>query len=300
MAIERQRLTGRTRINWRLTPERLFVALRLAEAKDRTATEVDTHRRLTRVALAAKNARALREAGASPRKQRNALARLDRAMDRAVEHTGLVQDPARQEQMLAQIAALYNTAKLTEIQPVPFWHHLAEKKAAREERERKGAEAMAVLRDFSGRRVLLPAHASASAGVNGAGGDTPRDTLNGAPRDTAGGTVPTPAPRPPRQPVTRPPRNVSRKPNRSRHGTPAQPSKEEIARRIAWLHDLVKTQPDLSVTDLRDKAVKEYSVSPRTAYRYIEQAGLAPRDTNDGDTAGDTDRDTPGDTTGPA
>src|SRR5690606_18567180 len=64
MAIERQRITGRARINWRFTPERVMVRLGLAEANDRTASEVDAHRRLTRVALAAKHARALREAGA--------------------------------------------------------------------------------------------------------------------------------------------------------------------------------------------------------------------------------------------
>src|SRR5690606_12230506 len=175
MAIERQRLTGRTQINWRLIPERMLVRIGLAESSDRTATEVDTHRRLTRVALAAKRARALREAGASEAKQRRALARLDKAMDRAVEHTGLVRDPERQQQMLAQIAALYNTAKLTEIQPRPFWHALAEEQTAREEREREAAAAVAQLRAFSDRRVLLPGDASGSAGVNGAGGGTPRD-----------------------------------------------------------------------------------------------------------------------------
>src|SRR4051812_36850578 len=89
MAIERHRITGRARINWRLTPERVLVRIGLAEAGDRTASEVDAHRRLTRVALAAKRARALRESGASDRKMRVALGELDRAMDRAVEYTGL-------------------------------------------------------------------------------------------------------------------------------------------------------------------------------------------------------------------
>ncbi|MEO3807014.1 hypothetical protein [Nonomuraea sp. B1E8] len=43
----------------------------------RTATEVDTHRRLTRVTLTAMRARALREARACERKQRRAFAQLD-------------------------------------------------------------------------------------------------------------------------------------------------------------------------------------------------------------------------------
>ncbi|WP_157253276.1 hypothetical protein [Nonomuraea typhae] len=121
MAIERHRIRGTGRINWRLTPERLLVRIGLAEVSDRTASEVDAHRRLTRVALAAKRAKALREGGASERKVRAALSRLDKAMDQAVEHTGLAVDPQRQEALLAQIAALYNTSKLVDADPRVPW-----------------------------------------------------------------------------------------------------------------------------------------------------------------------------------
>ncbi|MBP2705851.1 hypothetical protein JOL79_18740 [Microbispora sp. RL4-1S] len=121
MAIERHRITGRSRINWRLTPERVLVRVGLAEASDRTASEVDAHRKLTQVALAAKRARALREAGASQRKMRVALAKLDRAMDRAVEYTGLAVDDKRQEELLSQIGALYNTAALIDLTPPVPW-----------------------------------------------------------------------------------------------------------------------------------------------------------------------------------
>ncbi|WP_308249865.1 hypothetical protein [Sphaerisporangium fuscum] len=121
MAIERHRITGRSRIKWRFTPERAMVRLGLAEVSDRTASEVDAHRRLTRVALAAKRARALREAGASDRKMRAALARLDKVMDQAVEHTGLAVDPARQEALLSQIGALYNTSALMDLRPPVPW-----------------------------------------------------------------------------------------------------------------------------------------------------------------------------------
>lgn len=107
-----------------------------------------------------------------------------------------------------------------------------------------------------------------------------------------------PVARPPKA-VTRPPKAVTRKPNGSRHGTPPPPSNEELGQRIAWLHDLVKTNPGISVTALRDAVLDEYDVSARTAYRYIDKAGLTPRDT-DGDTAramaGDTDDDTARDT----
>ncbi|GAA0381495.1 hypothetical protein Acor_03230 [Acrocarpospora corrugata] len=121
MAIERHRITGRARIHWRLTPERAMVRLGLAEASDRTASEVDAHRRLTRVALAAKRARALRAAGASDRRMRAALAKLDRAMDQAVEHTGLALDQSRQEALLSQIGALYNTTALIDLHPPVPW-----------------------------------------------------------------------------------------------------------------------------------------------------------------------------------
>lgn len=121
MAIERHRITGRARINWRITPERMLVRVGLAEASDRTASEVDAHRRLTRVALAAKRARALREAGASDRRMRAALTKLDRAMDQAVEHTGLAVDASRQEALLSQIGALYNTSALIDLSPPVPW-----------------------------------------------------------------------------------------------------------------------------------------------------------------------------------
>ena len=124
MAIERHRIRGTGRINWRLTPERLLVRLGIAEVSDRTASEVDAHRRLTRVALAAKQAKVLREGGAPERKVRAALAKLDKAMDQAVEHTGLAVDATRQEALLAQIAALYNTSALIDADPrVPWEPH---------------------------------------------------------------------------------------------------------------------------------------------------------------------------------
>ncbi|WP_432863663.1 hypothetical protein [Microbispora rosea] len=121
MAIERVRITGRGRINWRLTPERVLVRIGLAEASDRTASEVDAHRRLTRVALAAKRVRALREAGVSGRKLRVAMAKLDKAMDQAVEFTGLAVDEKRQEALLSQIGALYNTSALIDLAPPVPW-----------------------------------------------------------------------------------------------------------------------------------------------------------------------------------
>jgi hypothetical protein len=100
MRLERHRRRGTTGINWRLTPERVLVWLGLAESRDRTASEVDVHRRLKRVALAAKKVHQLREAGAVERKLRAAVAKRDRMLDMAVEHTDLATNPRTQEALL--------------------------------------------------------------------------------------------------------------------------------------------------------------------------------------------------------
>ncbi|NAS22508.1 hypothetical protein GT755_12525 [Herbidospora sp. NEAU-GS84] len=124
MSIERARLTGKSRIHWRLTPERAMVFLGLAESSDRTASQVDAHRRLTRVALAAKKARTLKAAGASDKQVARALAKLDRRIDQAVEHTGLAQDETMQRAMLAQVDALFGGATLVDRVAVPPWASL--------------------------------------------------------------------------------------------------------------------------------------------------------------------------------
>jgi hypothetical protein len=120
MALERRRLTGRARINWRLTPERVLTRLGLADPTDRNASEVDAQRRLMRLALAAKHARSARAAG-KDRKQQRTLAKLDRAMERAVEYGGLGTDPERQAQLVAQIGVLYNAASLLDLAPDAPW-----------------------------------------------------------------------------------------------------------------------------------------------------------------------------------
>ncbi|MEV4089824.1 hypothetical protein AB0J43_57110, partial [Nonomuraea fuscirosea] len=70
--------------------------------------------------------KALREGGAPERKMRAALAKLDKAMDQAVEHTGLAVDASRQEALLAQIAALYNTSALIDADPRVPWEPTAD------------------------------------------------------------------------------------------------------------------------------------------------------------------------------
>jgi hypothetical protein len=115
MAIERHRIRGTGRINWRLTPERVLVRFGLAEAKDRTASEVDIHRKLTRVALAGKRVHQLRQANARPRKLASALALRDRRLDEAVEHTDLATNPATRVRLLDIATTLGGGDSITEI-----------------------------------------------------------------------------------------------------------------------------------------------------------------------------------------
>ncbi|GAA3957354.1 hypothetical protein GCM10023085_44840 [Actinomadura viridis] len=121
MAIERRRVRGRSAIHWRVTPERVLVWLRIAEPTGRTASEVDAHRRLTRVAKAAKKVRRLRNTGAFAWRVERAEARLERAMGSAVAHAGLASDPVRQRNLIAQIGSLYNATQLADLTPDAPW-----------------------------------------------------------------------------------------------------------------------------------------------------------------------------------
>ncbi|MEV4180152.1 hypothetical protein AB0J28_01735 [Streptosporangium canum] len=121
MAIERRRATGRKRINWRITPERVLVRVGLAEATDRTASEVDARRRFDRVALAAKKVRALREAGAKPWRIARAQARMERFYAAAHAHTGIGRDKAMQQALASEIASLYSAGALVDLKPASAW-----------------------------------------------------------------------------------------------------------------------------------------------------------------------------------
>ncbi|WP_067487430.1 hypothetical protein [Actinomadura hibisca] len=123
LAADRRHATGHTtRIHWRLTPERLLVRLGLAEPTGRTASDVDVHRRIARLAKAAKKVRVLRASQAKPRVLARALARLDKAMDAAVEHAHLATAPVRQQELLAQIALLYHAVDLADLAVDTPWH----------------------------------------------------------------------------------------------------------------------------------------------------------------------------------
>jgi hypothetical protein len=121
MAVERHRITGRARINWRITPERILVRLGLAEASDRTAGEVDRQRRFTRVALAAKKVRVLREAGAKAGRITRAQASLESAYAAAHAHTGLGRDAELQETLAAEVRSLFSAGELVALDAASAW-----------------------------------------------------------------------------------------------------------------------------------------------------------------------------------
>lgn len=123
MSIERQRVRGGSTIHWRVTPERLLVALRLAEPSGRTASEIDTHRRLTKVAKASARVRSVRGSALDVKGVRLSFAqrRLDRAMRAAVAHAGLAQDSDKQRALIAQLGSMYNARALADLTPDAPW-----------------------------------------------------------------------------------------------------------------------------------------------------------------------------------
>lgn len=118
MAIERRRITGRARINWRITPERILVRVGLAEAADRTAGEVDTQRRLTRAALAADR---VAETKPGTRTHRRRVAALKRQGRHMVTHTAVSTDESQQEFLMAQLGVARSIAQLADAAPPAFW-----------------------------------------------------------------------------------------------------------------------------------------------------------------------------------
>jgi hypothetical protein len=117
MAIERIRLTGRARIHWRITPERIFVRLGLAEPSERTAGEVDAMRRLTKVALAAGRFDDARWSALRVMRAR-ALKRKGRAM---LAHTAVATNPQQREYLRAVMAVDRHITRLPEAAGRPFW-----------------------------------------------------------------------------------------------------------------------------------------------------------------------------------
>jgi hypothetical protein len=139
LSLERRRSSGRV-VHWRLTAERVLVWLGLAEPSARAAGEVDAHRRIARLARAAKRLRERRAAGAAGWRQERARRRLDKAMEAAVEHAGLASDPGRQDQMRDQIAALNAAEALASLAAQAPWDRRAAEAAEVSQARRQAQE----------------------------------------------------------------------------------------------------------------------------------------------------------------
>ncbi len=104
-----------TSIRWRITPERIAVWVRLADASDTTVAQADAHRRV------AKLARAVRRMDRRPLMAKRAKRRLETAMARAVTHAGLGTDAEVQAKFRAYLGALGAADNLTTIGlPAPW------------------------------------------------------------------------------------------------------------------------------------------------------------------------------------
>jgi hypothetical protein len=215
MAIERHRIRGTKGIHWRLTPERILVWLGVAEATDRTAGQVDAHRRLTRVALAAKKAKTLREAGVTGRKLRRAFAALDKRIDQAVAHTGLARDPQMQWALLDQVTALRGGTSLMDLPDVAPWAELDHPAVTGAKRHSEALDLAAALDRNTATRlqpvaeVVATGDRPATADATGRGGEALSATIPAeSPSIVEGGrswlASLTPWSRPPTRPVAEP------------------------------------------------------------------------------------------------
>lgn len=123
LALERDTTSSagkRSRIHWRVTPQRVLVRLGLAEPTERNVSQVDAHRRLAKLAHVVWRTRHTRSRGLGLRHWW-ALRLLRRRTAKAVEHADLASDPDRQAALLAQIATLVHAENLADAAfPAPW------------------------------------------------------------------------------------------------------------------------------------------------------------------------------------
>ncbi|WP_117214742.1 hypothetical protein [Allorhizocola rhizosphaerae] len=123
LAAERNVRLGKTvrRINWTLTPERIFVWLRLAEAGDRDVSEVDRARRRAKLGQARLHLHLLQTKKSFAWRVRRAHRTVIRQAMAAAEHIGLADFPDatnEREAMQMYMATLYGFVDATSPQAV--------------------------------------------------------------------------------------------------------------------------------------------------------------------------------------
>lgn len=167
MRLERHRIRGTKGIHWRITPERVLVRLGLAETTDRTASEVDAQRRLTRVALAADK---VAETEPGTRAHRRRVAALKRQGRHMVTHTAVATDKSQQRILMAQLGVARSIAQLADAAPAPFWADDAAPEGAAELKHLKGWDS-----DAATDRALLRTALTMLSATPGAGDDRQLD-----------------------------------------------------------------------------------------------------------------------------
>ncbi|MEO3860846.1 hypothetical protein [Acrocarpospora sp. B8E8] len=120
MAIERHRISGRQRIHWRLTPERVLVRWGLADASDRTASDVDAQRRLIRFGLAIERTRTARTGLGKALARR----RYVKTRDAAVRHAQFATSDKRKAELVDILAALLPPEALAQLRLTGWWTQL--------------------------------------------------------------------------------------------------------------------------------------------------------------------------------
>jgi hypothetical protein len=121
LRLERRTRGGGREIHWRYTLERLLVWAGVAEPTGRTAGEVDTHRRISRLARAAARARDLASCGAGDGRQARARRRVRRNLVAALAFTDLASNPALQAGLRGQIGALLGVDALIHLDAAAPW-----------------------------------------------------------------------------------------------------------------------------------------------------------------------------------
>jgi hypothetical protein len=123
LAAERNVRLGATahHINWTITPERVFVWLRLAEAHDRDVTQVDRARRRARLARARLHLHLMHSKKTSRWRVRRAHNKVVKLAIQAAEHIGLADHPdaaSEREAVQMYMATLYGLVEATSPQAV--------------------------------------------------------------------------------------------------------------------------------------------------------------------------------------
>lgn len=120
LAYEKRR-SGKSAINWTITPEKLLVRLGVADPSHRSTGEADTHRKLNIAAVAAYRLDVLQKASAATWRITRAHRKQQEAMQSLMASTDYVRNHSLQDELRTMIAILKNASTLADLQDPPPW-----------------------------------------------------------------------------------------------------------------------------------------------------------------------------------